>query len=133
MCWKKRVLGADHDLRVNNLVPTGSHTHSLLALEKLETDGTPVVLPSWPARCQSATLRHFNGTMSLVNPGKRIHNDARCRGEWISGWKGDEVQPSIGTAEVALTILALQEHLETLRQTEVERIRRRQVNFCPEH
>jgi hypothetical protein len=49
------------------------------------------------------------------------------------GWKGDEVQPSIGTAEVALTILALQEHLETLRQTEVERIRRRQVNFCPEH
>jgi hypothetical protein len=42
MCWKKCVLGANHDLRVNNLVPTGSHTHSLLALEKLETDGTPV-------------------------------------------------------------------------------------------
>jgi glutamyl-tRNA reductase len=53
----------------------------------------------------------------------------------FQGRKVDEVQPSIGTAEVAPTIIALQEHLEIIwrsRQTEVERIRRRQVSFCPE-
>lgn len=50
----------------------------------------------------------------------------------FQGRNVDEVQPSIGTAEAAPTIIALQEHLEILRQTEVERIRRRQVSFCPE-
>ena len=39
---------------------------------------------------------------------------------------------SFGTAEVAPTIAALQEHLETLRQTELERVSRRQVSFRPE-
>jgi glutamyl-tRNA reductase len=32
---------------------------------------------------------------------------------------------------VAPTIVALQEHLQTIRQTELERLRRRQVSFRP--
>jgi glutamyl-tRNA reductase len=50
----------------------------------------------------------------------------------FQGRKVDEVQSSIGTEEMAPTIIALQGHLETLRRSEVERIRRRKVGFCPE-
>lgn len=42
------------------------------------------------------------------------------------------MQKSLKTAEVAPTIVALQEHLETVRQTELERVRRRQVSFRPD-
>jgi glutamyl-tRNA reductase len=42
------------------------------------------------------------------------------------------MQKSLLTAETAPTIAALQEHLETVRQTELERVRRRQVSFLPE-
>jgi glutamyl-tRNA reductase len=33
---------------------------------------------------------------------------------------------------MTLTVFALQEHLESVRQAEIERIRRRQVSFRPE-
>ena len=39
------------------------------------------------------------------------------------------MQKSLETAELASTLFALQEHLETVRQTELERVRRRQVSF----
>jgi glutamyl-tRNA reductase len=39
---------------------------------------------------------------------------------------------SLETAEVAPTIVALQEHLETVRQNEFERVSRRKVSFGPE-
>jgi hypothetical protein len=42
------------------------------------------------------------------------------------------MQQSLMTAEVAPTIAALQEHLETVRQTELDRVRRRPVGFRPE-
>ncbi len=42
------------------------------------------------------------------------------------------MQKSLLAAEVAPTIAALQEHLETVRQTELERVRRRPVSFRPE-
>ena len=42
------------------------------------------------------------------------------------------MQKSPETAEVALTIVALQAHLETVRQSELERVRRRQIGFRPE-
>jgi glutamyl-tRNA reductase len=42
------------------------------------------------------------------------------------------MQKSLETAEVTPTIVALQEQLETVRQTELERVRRRQAGFRPE-
>jgi glutamyl-tRNA reductase len=42
------------------------------------------------------------------------------------------MQKSLETAELAPTIVALQEHLEALRLTELKRVRRRQVSFRPE-
>lgn len=42
------------------------------------------------------------------------------------------MRPPLQTAEVAPTILALQEHLEIVCQTELERIFRRQVSFRSE-
>jgi len=46
--------------------------------------------------------------------------------------KVSEMQQRLETAEVAPTIIALQEHLQTIRQTELERLRRRQVRFRPD-
>jgi glutamyl-tRNA reductase len=42
------------------------------------------------------------------------------------------MQQSLKTAEVARTVIALQEYLESLRKTELERVRRRPVSFRPE-
>ena len=43
-----------------------------------------------------------------------------------------EMQQSFEAAKVAQTIVALRERLETLRQTELERMRRREVKFRSE-
>ena len=42
------------------------------------------------------------------------------------------MQQSLEAAEMAPIIVALQERLESVRQTELERVCRRQVGFCPE-
>ena len=42
------------------------------------------------------------------------------------------MQKSLETAEVAPTIVALQERLETVRQNELERVSRLKVSFGPE-
>jgi glutamyl-tRNA reductase len=42
------------------------------------------------------------------------------------------MQKSLENAEVAPTIVALQERLETVRQNELERVSRRKVSFRPE-
>ena len=39
---------------------------------------------------------------------------------------------SVETSAMTLTVFALQEHLESVRQTEIERISRRRVSFRPE-
>jgi glutamyl-tRNA reductase len=39
---------------------------------------------------------------------------------------------SVETSAMTLTVFALQEHLESVRRTEIERISRRQVSFRPE-
>jgi glutamyl-tRNA reductase len=46
--------------------------------------------------------------------------------------KVNAMQRSLETAGVAPTINALQEHLETMRQEELERVRRRHISFLPE-
>lgn len=58
---------------------------------------------------------------------QRLPQQADFRADKVS-----EMQQTLETAEVAPTIIALQEHLQTIRQTELERLRRRQVSFRPD-
>lgn len=59
--------------------------------------------------------------------------DSATGATWdCQGGKVSEMQHSFEAAKVAQTIVALRERLETVRQTELERMRRRAVKFRSE-
>jgi len=80
-----------------------------------------VVLSSNVSLPPQAFSANANGSESGIRRAQATL-DCPCR-------KVSDMQKSLETAELASTLFALQEHLETVRQTELERVRRRQVSF----